>query len=53
MILYKMIIITGISNEKTNKLTIYGILCRNVALCYQQELASLFHVQEKLTACKV
>ena len=24
---YKMLIITGISNEKTNELTIYGIIC--------------------------
>ena len=27
IISYKMLIITGISNEKTNELTIYGILC--------------------------
>ena len=47
-----MLNITGISNEKTNELTIYGILCRNVAIFYRQELASLFQVQEKLKACK-
>ena len=45
-----MLIITGISNEKTNELTIYGILNRNVAIFYRQELASLFPVQEKLKA---
>ena len=28
IISYKMLIITGISNEKTNELTIYGILCQ-------------------------
>ena len=50
---YKMLIITGISNEKTNELTIYGILCRNVTIFYQQELASLFQVQEKLKACRI
>ena len=49
---YKMLIITGISNEKTNELTICGILCRNVTRFYRQELASLFQVQEKLKACR-
>ena len=48
IILYKMLIITGISNKKTNQLTIYGILCQNVVIFYRQELASLFQVQEKL-----
>ena len=43
-----MLIITGISNEKINELTIYGILCRNMTMFYRQELASLFQVQEKL-----
>ena len=43
-----MLIITGISNKKTNQLTIYGILCQNVVMFYRQELASLFQVQEKL-----
>ena len=47
---YKILIITGISNEKTNELTIYGILCQIVTLFYRQELASLFQVQEKLKA---
>ena len=37
-----MLIITEISNEKRNELTIYGILCRNVTRFYRQELASLF-----------
>ena len=49
---YKMLIITGISNEKTNELTIYGIICCNVTIYYRQELASLFQVQEKLKACR-
>ena len=43
-----MLIITVISTEKSNELTIYGILCRNVTIFYRQELASLFHMQEKL-----
>ena len=47
-----MLIITEISNEKTNELTIYGILCRNVTIFYQQKLAFLFQVQEKLKACR-
>ena len=47
-----MLIITGISNEKTNELTIYGILGQNVTIFYRQELASLFQVQEKLEACR-
>ena len=46
------LIITGSSNEKTNELIVYGILCRNVTIFYRQELASLFQVQEKLKACR-
>ena len=49
---YKKVIITGISYEKTNELTIHGILCRNVTIFYRQEVASLFQVQEKLKACR-
>ena len=52
IISYKMLIITGISNEKTNELIIYGILCWNVTIFYRQELSSLFQVQEKLKACR-
>ena len=52
IILYKMLIIAGISNEKTNELTIYGILCRNVTIFYRQELVTLLQVQKKLKACK-
>ena len=52
IISYKMLIITGISNEKTNELTIYGILCWNVTILYRQELVSLFEVREKLKACR-
>ena len=48
---YKILIITGISNEKTNEVTIYGILCWNVTIFYRQKLISLFQVQEKLKAC--
>ena len=48
IILYKILIITGKSNEKTNELTIYGTLCQNVTIFYRQELASLFRVQEKI-----
>ena len=40
------------SNEKINELTIYEILCQNITIFYQQELASLFQVQEKLKACR-
>ena len=47
-----MLIITRISNEKTNELTINGTLCRNVTTFYGQELASLFQVQEKSKACR-
>ena len=46
-----MLIIIGISNEKTNELTTHGKLCRNVTIFYRPELASLFQVQEKLKAC--
>ena len=34
IILYEMLIITGISNEKTNELTIYAKLCQNVTIFY-------------------
>ena len=47
-----MVIVTGISNEKSNELTMYGILCRNVTIFYRQELASFFQVQEKLKGCR-
>ena len=50
IISYKRSIITRISNEITNGLIIYAILCRNVAIFYREELASLFQVQEKLKA---
>ena len=43
-----MLLITGISSEKTKQLIIYGIFCRNVTTFYQQELTFLFQVQEKL-----
>ena len=51
IISYKMLIITRISNEKTNELTMYGILCWNVTIFYRLELASLIQVQEKLKTC--
>ena len=47
-----MLTITEISNETTNELTIYTILCRSVTIFYRQELASLFQQQEKLKACR-
>ena len=52
IILYKMLTIIGISNEKTNELTIYGILYGNATIFYRRELASLFQVQEKLKTCR-
>ena len=45
--------ILRISNEKTNYLTLYGVLCRNVTTFYGQELPSQFQVQEKLKACRL
>ena len=51
IILNKMLVATGIPNEKANALTIYGILLWNVTIFYLQELASLFQVQENLKAC--
>ena len=39
--------------KKINELTIYTILCQNVTLFYQQELASSFQVQEKLKGMQV
>ena len=47
-----MFIITGLSNEKTNKLTIYAILCQNVTIFYGQKLDLWFRMQEKLKVCR-
>ena len=47
-----MLIITGISNEKANELTIYGILCQNVTMFYRQKLGYLLQTQEKMEACR-
>ena len=44
----KIFTITVISNDEPNEFTIYIKLCRNVTKFYQQELASLFQVQEKI-----
>ena len=52
MISYKMLIITGISNEKTNELTTYGILCWNVTIFYWHKLVYLFQLQEKSRMCR-
>ena len=46
----KILIITVISNEKPNELTIYEKLWQNVIIFYRQKLGSLFEVQEKLRA---
>ena len=58
-----MLFITGTSKEKTNELSIYGMLCktnelsiygmlcRSVSIFYLQNLSSIFQVQEKLKAC--
>ena len=52
LIIYrKILIITVISNETTNKLTICAKLCRNVTIFYRQYIVSLCQVQEKLRAC--
>ena len=48
IIFYKALVITGISNKIRNKLTICAILCRNVTIFCQEELASIFQNQEKL-----
>ena len=40
IISHKMLIITGVSNGKTNELVIYAILCRNVAMFHRQNLDS-------------
>ena len=47
-----MLIITEISNEKTNELNIYGKSCQNVTTFSRQKLVSLIQVQEKLKACR-
>ena len=38
-------------NPKTNELTIYPTLCRNVTIFYRKKLASIKNVQEKLKPC--
>ena len=52
IISYKIFIITGISNETRNELTIYAILWQNVTILYRQELVFLCQVQEKLKTCR-
>ena len=52
IISHKMLIVTETTNEKTNELIIYAILCRNVTIIYWQKLASLFQMQEILKACR-
>ena len=47
IISYKMLIIAGISNQRTSGLTIYALLCQNVTIFCRQVLASLFQMQEK------
>ena len=53
MIFYKMLIIIRISNEKTNELTISGILCGNVTMFYKKKLAFLFQVHESVQEFKI
>ena len=50
IISYKILILTGISNDTSNELNLYAILCRNVTIFYRQEVVSLFQVQGKLKA---
>ena len=45
-----MLIITGISTEKTNELNTYAMSCRNITIFYRQKLAFLFQLQDKLYA---
>ena len=52
IISYKMWIITRLSNEARNELTIYRILCWNVIIFYRQEFVSLFQVREKFGGCR-
>ena len=47
-----MSIITVISNETRNEITIYAILCQNVTVFYQKELTFLLRVQEKIKICR-
>ena len=47
----EILIITVISNEITNELTIYAKLCQNVTIFYWQEISSLSQMQEKVRAC--
>ena len=37
---------------KTNELTIYAILCRNITIFYRQKLTSLVQVQENMEECR-
>ena len=48
----KMLIVTRISNETTNKLTTYAILCWNDFVFNWQQLTSLIQAQKKLKACR-
>ena len=39
-----VLIISGISDDKTNELNFFEILCRNVTIFYRQEVALSFQV---------
>ena len=52
IILYKILIITGISNEKTSEINHKWHIMSKPHNFYQQKLASFFQVQEKLKACR-
>ena len=49
IISYKILVVTEISNEKTDELTMYRILCQNITIFYRKELA-FFSSARKLKA---
>ena len=48
----KILITAVVSNETTNALTIYSMLCQNITILYQQELASLFQIKKKIKSAQ-
>ena len=52
IILYKILIITGISNGEKKCINHIWNITHNVTKFYRQKLGSLFQVREKLKACR-
>ena len=46
IISYKILVVTEISNEKTDELTMYRMLCQNITIFYRKELVFFFQCKK-------